>query len=91
MENQHRKIKGYNELSQEDIDLINKVKLQGAVLKALIDEVKARVNAKVKDAAPEQLAVLEEAEPYRWIAMARTDLQTGLMRLTRGVAQPSFF
>lgn len=30
------------------------------------------------------------ADP-RWLAMARTDLQVGLMKLTRSVAQPEFF
>lgn len=27
----------------------------------------------------------------RWISIGATDLQTGLMALTRGVAQPTFF
>ena len=27
----------------------------------------------------------------RWIAIGATDLQTGLMALTRAVAQPTFF
>ena len=27
----------------------------------------------------------------RWISIGATDLQTGLMALTRGVAQPEFF
>ena len=30
MENQHRKIKGYRELSQEEIDLMNHIKAKGA-------------------------------------------------------------
>lgn len=42
-----------------------------------------------------QAVVLENrfnaAEPERWLAMARTDLQCGLMKLTRAVAQPEFF
>jgi hypothetical protein len=32
MENQHRKIKGYRELSQEEIDLMNEIKSKGAEL-----------------------------------------------------------
>lgn len=31
------------------------------------------------------------AEPMRWISIARTDLQRGLMALTRAVAQPGGF
>ena len=36
MENQHRKIKGYKELSQDQIDLMNEVKTKGAELDDLI-------------------------------------------------------
>ena len=31
------------------------------------------------------------AEPRRWLAMARSDLQTGQMKLVRAVAQPAGF
>lgn len=31
MENQHRKIAGYRELSQEEIDLMNRIKAKGSV------------------------------------------------------------
>ena len=36
MENQHRKIKGYRELSQSEIDLMNDIKEKGIELEALI-------------------------------------------------------
>lgn len=36
MENQHRQIKGYRELSQEEINLMNMVKGQGEALELLI-------------------------------------------------------
>ncbi|MDF5986528.1 hypothetical protein P4131_17610 [Pseudomonas aeruginosa] len=35
MDNQHRKIAGYRELAQDDIDLMNRVKAVGAELLAL--------------------------------------------------------
>ena len=38
MDNQHKKIKGYRELSQTEIDLMNKIKAKGAELGELIDE-----------------------------------------------------
>jgi hypothetical protein len=41
----------------------------------------------LKDADEQQR--LQEAQPERWLAMARTDFQTGLMKLTRAVAQPT--
>lgn len=31
----------------------------------------------------------QKAEPHRWAAIAKTDLQTGVMALVRAVAQPS--
>ena len=41
MENQHRKIKGYRELSQEEIDLMNMIKEQGIDMGSLITSLKA--------------------------------------------------
>ena len=41
MENQHRKIKGYRELSQDEIDLMNMVKGQGIELGSLVSALKA--------------------------------------------------
>lgn len=38
MDNQHRKIKGYRELSQEEIDLMNEIKEAGAGLGNLIEK-----------------------------------------------------
>ena len=74
MENQHRKIKGYRELSQEEIDLMNEIKSKGAELGELVEKLRTT-------------AGLDQ----RWISIGATDLQTGLMALTRGVAQPGFF
>lgn len=38
---------------------------------------------------------LEETEGVemdpRWLAMAKTDLQVGMMKLTRAIAKPEFF
>ncbi len=41
MDNQHRKITGYRELTQRDIDVMNKIKAKGAELDALVQEVQA--------------------------------------------------
>jgi hypothetical protein len=40
---------------------------------------------------PAEMERLDHAEPERWLAMARTDLQTGLMKLVRAIAQPASF
>ena len=40
MENQHRQIKGYRDLSQEEIDSMNEVKAKGAELEELIAKIR---------------------------------------------------
>lgn len=74
MDNQHRQIKGYRELSQEEIDLMNQIKAKGAELGQLVQALRDT-----------------EGIDQRWISIGATDLQTGLMALTRGVAKPTFF
>lgn len=73
MENQHRLIKGYKELSGEQIELINRVKTMGRDLDDLL------------------VKVAEEDVDLRWLSIGRTDLQKGLMAVTRAIAQPDFF
>ena len=74
MENQHRQIKGYRELSQEEIDLMNTIKTKGVELGELVAKLRAT-----------------EGLDQRWVSIGATDMQTGLMALTRGVAQPTAF
>lgn len=40
MENQHRKITGYRELDQVEIDMMNEIKQRGAELEALVEKLK---------------------------------------------------
>lgn len=42
MDNQHRKIAGYRELNESEIDMMNEVKAQGIVLADLIESMKSR-------------------------------------------------
>lgn len=44
MENQHRKITGYRELTQEEIELMNAIKEQGRQLGELIGRVRITAN-----------------------------------------------
>lgn len=74
MDNQHRQIKGYRELTQEEIDLMNEIKQQGVALGNLVNKLRAA-----------------DGLDQRWLSIGATDLQTGLMALTRAVAQPTFF
>lgn len=80
MDNQHQKIKGYRDLSQDEIDLMNEIKAKGEELSALIQ----RVNDTVKPA-------FRDSDPFRWSAIAKTHLQQGIMSLIRAVAQPETF
>jgi len=115
MENQHRKIAGYRELSQEEIDLMNRIKAKGAELLQLHAELAGRLSTdhevKTADARrsvdgmvfngypyTEHTGATDEchefrrfqaAEPLRWAAIGKTDIQTGLMALVRAVAQPA--
>jgi hypothetical protein len=74
MENQHRQIKGYRELNEGEIALMNDIKTKGAELGELVARLRAT-----------------EGLDQRWVSIGATDFQTGLMALTRGVAQPTFF
>lgn len=100
MENQHRKITGYRELTQAEIDLMNKIKAHAEATNDLIVEVRkhlsdqnlAAVNATLGPSGTiTEQSRLQHAEPGRWASLAKTDLQTGLMALTRAVAQPTTF
>lgn len=98
MDNQHRHIKGYRELSAVEIALMNKVKAHGQATEDLLNEVQAHLSAQVpaalnaaKDGATEEQDRIDVAQPQRWLAMARSDLQVGTMKLVRAVAQPSSF
>lgn len=90
MENQHRKIKGYRELDQEEIDLMNEIKAKGAELKALLDRVSEREET-LRDDSADLSEALVYGEALRWVAIAKTHWQQGLMALTRAVAKPDFF
>mgnify|MGYP000688655440 CR=1 FL=1 len=85
MENQHRKISGYRELSQEEIDLMNEVKAHGAALEATLKKIRAHLSA---IPGPGSTDVYEAS---RWVSISATHLQQGLMAATRAVAKPDFF
>lgn len=98
MENQHRKISGYRELEQDEIDLINEIKSHGAALNLLCERI--NYNLIAQGLRQEMLAKADgcaeldrcvAAQPQRWLSIGRTDIQTGLMALTRAIAQPGGF
>ena len=74
MENQHEKITGYRDLSQAEIDMMNRVKAMGISLGDLVTAIQS----------------YPDVDP-RWVAIAKTDLQKGMMSLTRAIARPTTF
>ncbi len=74
MENQHRKITGYRDLTEDEIDAINMVKKQGEQIEQMLNV----------------LANLDDIN-RRWLAMATTDLQVGIMKAVRSIAKPESF
>ncbi len=74
VENQHRKITGYRELTQLEINAMNIIKARGEQLSQLLDD----------------LGDLPDVDK-RALAIARTELQTGLMWAVRAVARPTSF
>lgn len=115
MENQHRHIKGYRELSQSEVDLMNRIKSKGAELLALQNELSELLSDEQEWLAAEARRSIQgrevsgtpatvhtgdtpecieyqrflAAEPFRWAAIGKTDIQTGLMAFVRAVAQPA--
>jgi hypothetical protein len=75
MENQHREIKGYRDLTRDEIDAMN-------TIKALAEQVGEFV---------ENMAQSPGDEDQRWVAIGRTHLQQGFMALTRAIAKPTTF
>lgn len=92
MENQHRKIKGYRELNETEIALMNRIKEHAAATADLIADVDQYLMAQSRTAATStEEERIYRSEPGRWLATGKTDLQKGFMSLTRSVAQPEFF
>ena len=87
MDNQHRKISGYRELSRDEIDLMNEIKAKGAELGEMI----ARVKSSPLNEPDASAYFWFETERERWSSEAATTLQTGIMQLVRAVALPQGF
>ena len=86
MDNQHKKIIGYRDLTQEEINLMNRIKGIGKELEKLIDEVE---HTNLVIGSNSELD--EIAEPTLWTNQAKINLKIGLRALTRAVAKPTSF
>ncbi|MBB5547512.1 Acb2/Tad1 domain-containing protein [Paraburkholderia fungorum] len=102
MDNQHKQIKGYRDLSQAEIDLMNRIKAHAEETHALVEAVRTVVTPTlplIECAVGEPGGLVEgsaiyaghDAGPWRWICLADDHLQQGYMALTRAVAQPTTY
>lgn len=97
MENQHKKIKGYRDLSAHEIELMNRIKEHAESTRLLLKTVKemrlddsAALHNKLGDEI-NGLTIDDLNESQRCLALAQTNLQQGFMWFVRGVALPQSF
>jgi hypothetical protein len=91
MDNQHQHIKGYRDLTAEEIALMN----EGNALAEKCGEYVAKLRTytpppdewDTEETAPRPGSTLDQ----RWISIGATDLQRGFMAVIRGIAQPTSF
>lgn len=93
MKDQHKKIKGYRDLSKEEIDLMNRIKAHAEKTAELLSEVEQLraeesqwLTAGCSKLSPQQLD-----ESDRCLRVAKESLQTGQMWFVRAVALPESF
>lgn len=80
MENQHRKITGYRELNQDEINLMNEVKAKGEELGELVRKLEHQ-----------HVATGNHSIDMAWLRDGEMSLKKGIMSLVRAVAQPTSF
>jgi hypothetical protein len=88
MNNQHQKIKGYRELTQEEIDVMNEIKEKGEELRALVIKIEACIN---DVPAAKEGAAFECDHPLYWLRCAESNYRTATMFAVRAIAQPTSY
>jgi hypothetical protein len=92
LDNQHKKITGYRDLTQDEIDLMNEIKAHEAATAALLGKVR-KLHAAPCGVPADPLARAAHFaagnEPARQLSIARTEFEGAFMRLVRSVAQPA--
>ena len=89
MDNQHQKIRGYRDLSQAEIDLMNEGKDLAEQCGAFVAKLRRHPSTLSNSIEPGQPPV--PPLDQRWISIGATDLQRGFMAIIRGIAQPETF
>lgn len=80
MENQHKHIKGYRDLTQAEIDLMNQAK-----------ELAETVGELIRNLEGYHAETGQHAIDMHWLSEGKTDLQKGFMSVVRSIAQPGTF
>ena len=88
---QHKLIKGYRDLTQIEIDLMNRIKAFGPQLQELINDVNQHLYTQYDNGDRDECTRIEAANPIKWLQDGTLELQKGLMSVTRAVAQPMSF
>ena len=93
MKDQHKKIKGYRDLTQEEIDLMNEIKEHGEITKSLIQKLERMREDQnlTAQTCGDPLTLDQINESRRCLALAKTNLQQGDMWFVRAVALPDSF
>ena len=81
MDNQHKHIAGYRDLTLDDVNLMNTIKAKEGEIAGLVRVVQGN-NGLASKAGP------DANEAARQIAIARTEFEHAFMRLVRAVARP---
>lgn len=93
MDNQHRKILGYRDLSTVEISMMNRIKTHAQKTKELLTELE-EFRAAQLDSSNSTTSVLSDEqiiESARCLEIAKEKLQTGNMWFVRAVALPASF
>ena len=88
MDNQHKMITGYRDLSSDEIELMNAVKAKAEEVRELFETIYAKMMPSEPSDATE-IAEIDETE--RWMMIAQDHLQQGFMALNRAIAKPTTF
>lgn len=95
MKDQHEKITGYRDLTQAEIDIMNRLKAIGETIREALAAVDQHIadqeNHAISTADIDEQQRLETAQPVRWLEDAQTALSQGIMFAVRAVAQPTSF
>lgn len=95
MDNQHKQIKGYRDLNQYEIDLMNRIKAHAEQTGELATEVKNYITQQgvtaLQECGQDELDRLMAADPEGVHQEATMKLKTGFMLMVRSVAQPTTF